>query len=287
MAATSGASPLKGRWTIWIIALVFSLLSGLGVLTIIGSAADTKTYYVVTTDVAPRTPISIANTEPRTMSADGFPDNALSLAQVESGALYSKIPLLAGEMVTESNTGELEPITSAMPEGYVAVSLSVSPDNAVAGRVKPGDLVDIAAVSDSVDGPLAKVILSGVLVLDVSVAPASIAAAANDDAIGSDIPEGPGPDSVAARNGIPQLYTFAVSLQDFATLALLRDKNVYLALSRPEDADTDRTAEAIESDLFRPGVPAPKEEPPADETPASDAPATDAPASGDPVTEGE
>lgn len=247
MASSSGASLLKGRWTIWIIALVFSLLAGFGVLTIIGSAAEQRIYYVVAADVPARTPITLENTTPRTTSADGYPDTAVTLEQLETGQLFSRIGLKSGEVVTTSNSGPLVPITETVPDDFVAVSLSVAPENAVGGRIKAGDLVDIAAVSESGSSRFAKIVLSGVQVLDVAVSPSTIASAATTDQVG---PNATGPDSVPARSGIPQLYTFAVSLEDFAALALLRDKNVYLALSSPDDANADRTAEAYESDLF-------------------------------------
>lgn len=263
MASSSGTSILKGRWTIWIIALVFSLLAGFGVLTIIGSAAEQRTYYVMSQDVPAREPITTSNTTAVVTSAEGYPATALTLEQIQSGGYYSLVPLRSSEIVTVSNVGPLDPITEFVPDDYVAVSLSVSAENAVAGRIKAGDLVDIAAVAEGTTSRFAKVVLSGVLVLDVSVTPSSIASAANADQIGSDVnPEGGGgngPDSSAARKGIPQLYTFAVSLEDFAALALLRDKNVYLALTNPENASTDRTAEAYEDQIFGSTIPSPQD----------------------------
>jgi Flp pilus assembly protein CpaB len=262
MASSSGTSILKGRWTVWIIALVFSLLAGFGVLTIIGSAAEQQTYYVVTADIPARTPITPANTTAVATSAEGYPRTALTLAQIESGQFYSLVPLRGQEIVTVSNAGTLTPITDFVPEDYVAVSLSVSAENAVAGRIKAGDLVDIAAVADGTASRFARVVLSGVLVLDVSVAPSSIAAAANSDPIGTGVNPGggTGPDSTAARDGIPTLYTFAVSLKDFATLALLRDKNVYLALANPANAVSGQTAESTEAEIFGSPIPVPQNE---------------------------
>jgi len=250
MASSSGTSPLKGRWTIWIIALVFSLLAGFGVLTIIGQAAEQKIYYVVTEEIPARVAITPENTTAVTTSADGWPPTALLPEEVESGLRYTLVPLKAEEIVTISNTGPLERITDKMPSDFVAVSISVAPENAVGGRIRPGDYVDIAAVAESFGSPFAKVVLSGIQVLDVSVSPSSIAGAATNDTIG----EGPGPDTFPARDGIPQLYTFAVSLEDFAKLALLRDKSLYLALSRQdENPNINKSAEAYESEIFGPG----------------------------------
>lgn len=256
MAMSEGSSLLKGRWTIWIIALVFSLLAGFGVLTIIGSAAEQRTYYVLAQDVPARTPITPDNVLPLTTNADGYPPTALSLEQLQMTPQYSLTALRAGDVVTTSVVGPLQPITDQVPSDFVAVSLAVTPENAVGGRIRAGDLVDIAAVAESAEtgGRMARVVLTGVRVLDVSVSPSSIAQAAGQGPVGEGgaVAPGTGPDSWPARDGIPQLYTFAVSPDEFAVLALLRDKNVYLALTNDVASDPLAPPTAFEIDLFGP-----------------------------------
>ena len=222
MASKSSAtSLLKGRWTVWILAFVFALMAGFGVLTILGSASEQATYYVMAESVPAGTKLTDQNIEQVVTNADGKPATALSLAQLQGEPLYTNIPLQAGDVITSSVVGTGIRLTAGLPEDYVAASLQVEPQNAAAGKIRAGDYVDIAAVN----GTEAKVVLHNVLVLDVNAEPPSISQAANAQEAGGDV-------SNLSTQGVPVLYTFAVSPQDFATLALLRNKDVYLAISQ-------------------------------------------------------
>ena len=254
MARGGMDSLLKGRWTIWVLSIVFALIAGFGVLAIIGSAAEQVTYYVTAQNVPARTALTGDMITLRTANADGVPATALSLQQLQQQTLYTRIPLAMGEPITRSNVGPASRITAGLPADFVAASLSVSPDNAAAGKISRGDYVDIAAVVAGQDQTTSKVVLHNVLVLDVSVSPDTIARAATATNAGgttgttTGTSGAPGPDSAAARTGIPQLYTFAVSPQDFVTLALLRDSNPYLALTQGYAGDV--SAYTTAADVF-------------------------------------
>lgn len=247
MAGTSGKSSLlKGRGFIWILSFAFALLAGFGVLAIVGSAAEQGTYYVVTQDLPAGTQLSPAVVESRTANIDGVPATALTLAELNEKPLYTAIPLRSGDVLIASvvNTGNR--ITAGLPADYVAASLEIDPANAAAGKIRAGDIVDIAAISES---GAAKIVLHGILVIDVATAPSTVARAATaDEAAAQDAPK--------VKDGTPLLYTFAVSPADFAALALLRDNDVYLALTQGATAvGVDVTVN--EQDLFRPGTVAP------------------------------
>jgi Flp pilus assembly protein CpaB len=249
MASGKSNSLLKGRWTIWILSLVFSLLAGFGVLTIIGTAAEQGTYYVVSEDVPARTLLEGSMIEAKTANIDGIPATAISLEELQNAPLYTKIPLATGDPLTITNIGPITPIYAGLPENYVVASLAVSPENAAGGRIGRGDYVDIAGVYQLGEDTTAKIVLHNVLVLDVTVAPDSIAQAA---VAGDPSVQQPGVESQALRSGIPQLYTFAVSPDDFVKLALLRDKNPYLSLSKNTQAEVDSSI--TEKELFAPGI---------------------------------
>lgn len=226
--ATSTNDLLKGRWTIWIISLAFSALAGFGVLQIVGQAGSQVTYYVMNQDVPARTPITMDVVTARTTNAEGRPETALSIGDITNNALFARVALRKGDPVTASVVGPLERITTQLPTDYVAVSLEVDPKNAVAGKIARGDYVDIAAVTDQGGSEVAHIYLHHVLVMDVSVSPKNIASSATSQI---DPSSAPGPESLQVRGGIPMLYTLAVSRRDFAVIALLRDKNIFLALS--------------------------------------------------------
>lgn len=217
----------KGKWTIWGMSLGFALLSGFGVLVIVGHAADQSTYYVMKADVAAHTQVTMGMLTPVSTSATGVPPTALSLNQFAKGNLYTKIPLKAGDVVSSSVVGQFQSLTSILPSGFMIASLKVAPENAVGGRIKSGDYIDIAAIN-STGHAVAKIVLHHVLVLDVTVLPASITSNANTTGVNQ---SGTGPDSPAIYNGIPQMYTLAVIPQDFLALALIKDSNIYLGLS--------------------------------------------------------
>ena len=217
----------KGKWTIWGLSLGFALLSGFGILVIVGHAADKATYYVMKNDVTARTQITMGMLTPVSTSATGVPPTALSLNSFAKGNLYTKIPLKAGDVVSSSVVGQWQSLTSTLPDGFMVSSLKISPENAVGGRVKAGDYIDIAAINNGGHAS-AKIVLHHVLVLDVTVTPGSISSAANSNTVNQ---SGTGPDSPSVYNGIPQLYTLAVLPQDFLTLALIKDSTVYVGIT--------------------------------------------------------
>lgn len=228
----------KGRWTLWIIALVCALVAGFGTLTLVGQAAQRVNYYVVTQDVAARTQITAENTTAVSVPADSVPQTALTEEEVASGEYYSTVALQAQSVLISSVVSKgLNALSSELPKGYVMASLLVKPEDAAGGRIKRGDYVDIAA-TNAIDGSsLSKIVLHHVLVLDVTVQPDSVASAANAGGSGADGMVSPGPDSPALYGGIPQMYTFAVTPEEFAKMALIRDSAVYLALTSASATD--------------------------------------------------
>jgi len=259
--ATGNKGLLKGRWTLWIMALFFSLLAGFGALTILGDAADKTSYYVVAEDIPAGVQITSDMLLPIEVNVDGAPPKPLTRADFEYQPLYSKVPLIAGTVLQKSMVTDQQTLTSDLPEGFVLASILVAPENAVGGRITRGDLIDIAAVSDSdITQATAKVIMQKVQVIDVTVAPEQIAEAANRS--GSDLlDESTG--SKALYSGEPSLYLLAVSYQDFAKLALIKDANIYLALSASGSVDALDVYENGGT-LFIPGEINPSNELPAD-----------------------
>jgi Flp pilus assembly protein CpaB len=203
---------------------------------ILGNAADTGTYYVLSADVAARTPITTDMLKAVTTSAEGVPRSAYGPVYLQSNEVFSKYSLKANEMVTASNTGPLEAISKDLPADFVVASLAAPAEDAVAGKIRRGDYIDVYAIDSgkgsaaaSSGGEISKLVLHHMLVLDVTVSPSTISEAAGEAQTGSNL--NPGPESAAARGGIPALYTVGVGKQDAAKIALIRDKNLFLTLS--------------------------------------------------------
>lgn len=201
---------------------------------ILGSAADTGTYWVLNVDVAARTPITPDMLKAVTTSAEGVPAAGRDQVFVIQNKVFAKYSLKANDLVTESNAGALEAINKDLPPGFVVASMAAPPENAVAGKIHRGDYIDVYAVGSpsgttaAASGAISKLVLHHMLVLDVTVSPSTISAAAGQQA-GANL--APGPESAAARGGIPALYTVAVTPLDAAKISVIRDKNVFLTLS--------------------------------------------------------
>lgn len=238
---------LKGRWTLWVIAMVFAGLAAGGSLLILGSATATKSYWVLEEDVAAGVEITSDMLFEKEGPVDAVPGQALTAEDFTSAVWYSKIPLARGTVLQSSVLTDNVDFRDGLPAGFVVTSILVEPQNAVGGRISRGDFIDIAAVSgQDVGSSLAKVILQKVLVVDVMVSPNDIAETANSR--GQDLSE---VGSEALYAGKPSMYIIAVSPIDFAKLALIRNASLYLALSADQSEPVDTSIRG--GDLFLPG----------------------------------
>lgn len=158
----------------FLILLVFA-----GALTLLKSIYQTETYYVLKADVATRSQIVPEMLEPVTTSAGTAPKAALGIAEVQAGYMYSKYPLVKGDILTPSNVGGFEDISVGVPDEWVVTSFSVNADNAVGGRIRRGVYFDMmVATNDGAFYPFVNV-----LTLDttVSLSNASSAQAADTE----------------------------------------------------------------------------------------------------------
>jgi Flp pilus assembly protein CpaB len=238
---------LKGRWTLWVIAMVFAGLAAGGSLLILGSATATKSYWVLEEDVAAGVEITSDMLFEKEGPVDAVPGQALTADEFTSSVWYSKIPLARGTVLQSSVLTDNVDFRDGLPAGFVVTSILVEPQNAVGGRISKGDFIDIAAVSgQDVGSSLAKVVLQKVLVVDVMVSPNDIAETANSR--GQDLSE---VGSEALYAGKPSMYILAVSPTDFSKLALIRNASLYLALSADQSQPVDTSIRG--GDLFLPG----------------------------------
>jgi Flp pilus assembly protein RcpC/CpaB len=243
----ASGSVLQGGKVWFIMGIIVSLLAATGAFVVLNQVAATTTYYVLNQDVPARTQIVPEMLTPVVTSLGGEPRNVLGVDYVQSTPTYSKFALNAGDTLSLSNAGELIAITAGVPEDFVVASFSAPPENAVAGRVKRGDYIDIvtASANEAAGDEVAKFILRNVLVLDV-----------NSDLVGAEadasVDEGTGDeaaaaDSAAARSGIPSLYTVAVSPQDATKLALITTDTIFVVLSPSKNIENGAGEEMIKT----------------------------------------
>lgn len=247
--------------TVFLVAGLFGVLAAVGVMLLLGRAADRTTYWVLNQDVPARSQLLPSMLEEVTVNVGGEPVNALTPEDLSGGKLFAQVPLAAGDVISGAVAGELTRIGDEAPEGFSPVSFAVSPENAVAGKVRRGDFIDIIAVRDSDLGREAHYVLTGVQVLDVTVAPSTIAEGANDDVAPESLP---GPESNLVRGGIPSLYTVALSPEDIVKLSVAMQDQLMIALTNTPNPEKNLGVASSEAQVygFNPridGVPVPED----------------------------
>jgi Flp pilus assembly protein CpaB len=221
--------------TYLVLAIVFALAAMVAVFSILGNATATTVYWVLAKDVAARTQITPDMLVPVETSAGSQPRNAIDDITVSTEPLFSLVPLKAGDVVSSSVVGPLERINAGLPAGMSVASFQIAPEDAVAGKVRRGDLVDVYVKPSETGGDgegagsVASLALYRLLVLDVTSAPDSVDDSANADQPGANLD--PGPESNAVTGGIPQIYTVAVYPEDAAKLTLIKDDKIFVTLS--------------------------------------------------------
>ncbi len=117
------------------------------------SAADTKTVVVAARDIAARTDLK----SDMLKTIDVPVDSALSGSYSDASAIVgqtTRYPLVENEQVTALKIGVTgdtkdQGLSSVLPAGTRAFSITISEESSVGGLVLPGDLVDVIAILDA------------------------------------------------------------------------------------------------------------------------------------------
>lgn len=162
----SGFNPQKPKKNLLVTILIVVLISlfSLGVFFTLKIAMAEESYYVLNTNVPARAKITTDMLQEVRVSKDGVPQNAIPLGAFESQDIYTKIPLDAGDILTESNTGLSLDTSTGIPDDWVVTSINISSDKAVGGQIARGDYFDILGVNDMGE---TRYIAVNVLALDV------------------------------------------------------------------------------------------------------------------------
>lgn len=210
------------------------------------SLISTTKYYVLNADVHARTAITSGMLTEQVVSSGGEPQNAYDIAVIleaeQMGTpLYSKADLVAGDILTPSNAGDLIPLREGIPEDFVVASFNADPNLSAGGNVKRGDYIDVFYVSDTG----ASLLFQRILVLDTTTdlnngAPAE----STDPAAGSSAPVATDETATAVyRAGVPFLYTVGLTQADALKLAAASKGSFYIVLTSEKDAlNTDGVA---------------------------------------------
>lgn len=206
----------KGRFIILGIILLV-IVSFAGLLLFLSNLYKTETYYVLNQDVPTRTQVTPEMLSPVVTSEGTAPANALTIADIQDGGVFTQYPLSEGDVLTPSNVGGFEDISVGVPDEWVVTNFSVDADNAVLGRIRRGTYFDLMVLNENNEAFYPFV---NILALDTTV---SLSNASSAEAV----------DSSEAHSGQTSQYTVGMSPQDAARLhAILAEySNVRLMLS--------------------------------------------------------
>lgn len=211
---SSVIKPKKNLTAILIIGIIVILI-GTGLFFALSKMFETETYYVVATDVPAKTQLTPAMLIPQETAKDTAPKNAISLAEIQQGTLYTKYQLYQGDVISRSNSGEITNSYDGIPDDWVVTSFTVNSDLAADGSIRRGDYFDIIGIISPNQDIAGNYLVTDVLCLDVNSA-----AASSED-------EGETRVTSAALTytvGMPQELAPAVlaSLQTYETIRLVR-----------------------------------------------------------------
>ena len=166
LGKNSGFNPQKPKKNLLVTIIIVVLISlfALGVFFTLKIAMAEESYYVLNTNVPARAKITTDMLQEVRVSKDGVPQNAIPIGAFEQQDIYTKIPLDAGDILTESNTGLSLDTSTGIPDDWVVTSINISSDKAVGGQIARGDYFDILGVNDMGE---TRYIAVNVLALDV------------------------------------------------------------------------------------------------------------------------
>lgn len=231
--------PRKKSKATALIAAVGVGVVGFGVLFVGLNSAQPNMVEVYRTSVplAANQLVTISDIEVAQVPSGAAPTGLLTAEQLQSNLFFAQVAIPAGTPLSNAIVATETRTNVTLPEGMVTASFETDPASAVAGKLQPGDYINITAVGQGANGEeVARTILHRVLILDVSVNPETLSKSASSKTI--DAATLDGPNSPKVYGGVPTLYTVAVSDTQAATLALARDKDLFVTLTSAKEGST-------------------------------------------------
>lgn len=129
------------------------ILVFVGLLSFLKGNFQTETYYVLNDAQGETIPARTLITEdmlaPMVIAEGTAPPTALSMDEIMNGYVYTKHALEPGDILTASNAGMVDDIYNGIPDDWVITNFSVSADNAVGGRIRPGTYFDMMVTDEN------------------------------------------------------------------------------------------------------------------------------------------
>jgi len=237
------------------IAVGAALVAAGGAYVVVSSAQpDTMQVYSLTQPLAANQLVTSTDIQVREVTPDGEIDVYITEEDLNNQLWFAQVGLPAGTPLTTTVVGTETKTQIDLPDNTVIASFEADPASAVAGKVQAGSYINITAVGDDANGDeVARIILNRIYVLDVTTDVSSVSSTGSQNV---DDSEQPGPNNPAIYGGIPSLYTVAVTNEQAAKLALARNADLYITITK-KDAVGELDVSVTESEVFNSGpVPA-------------------------------
>lgn len=155
----------KSRKNLVLVGGAIALVIGLSAIIFVtlSSLFSTESYYVLNQNVKAKQQITSEMVVARETAAGTGPINALKMEDIQRGGVYSRYPLYAGDVVSNSNAGALSGQSLGIPDDWSVTSFSINSTDAVGGTLGKGDYIDIMGIN--ADG--AQYIFNNLLILEV------------------------------------------------------------------------------------------------------------------------
>ena len=217
------------------IGLALAALVLLLTVSVLGSASKKMIVYTAKSDIAARKQIDAASLEMTSMNPADVPvgsllNSALIIGHYTLGPVFTGQTFVTGN-VTSTENGSADVLTQGMTGDERAFSISAQVGQALAGRLTPGDQVDVVAVLTGGGGSSnaeAITLISNATVLDINLSASQIEAAGSTSS--STKATNPATSSSPPVT-VPGIYTLALTATQVETLALAESNGtLYLSL---------------------------------------------------------
>lgn len=243
-----------------LIAIVLAVLAGLLILVALTRTESPSVYVLrATSDIAALTPVTAEQLEITPLTDDSMlvagaisgssRQEVQQLAESEVVGLYPRnfVPRGSQILATDLILNFADDPTLALAASERLISVSATPSQAVAGNLRPGDLVDIVGTVRGEDGDITEYLATSVPIIAVSLPAQNLDSLGNAQVGGSGETRPDAADLIPA-NPIPGTYVVKVDAPVVPNIVAASDTGALFLAYRtssgasPQSADTAETA---------------------------------------------
>lgn len=125
--------------------IIVATLLFVTVLMFLSSQQQTEAYYILAEDVPAHSQITVDDLQ-KVTTKKGTAPKSIGLDKVQEGEVYAQYDLLAGDVLSPSNTGGKSNLYNGVSDSWAVTSFTINSSDAVDGNIQRGDYFDILAL---------------------------------------------------------------------------------------------------------------------------------------------